>query len=238
MSSRAFRLKPRRSSTLLSGACPKCVTCCPARGFMCARRCCSAASSSPDTRSALLMKIWSAKPTWRRASWRSSSCCMACLASTRVTMASSRYCSATSSSMKKVCATGPGSARPVVSMITRSKSSAPLRLRAARSARVARKSSRMVQHTQPLFICTICSLSSLTRMSLSMFSSPNSFSMTAIFCPCASVSTRRSSVVLPEPRKPVRMVAGMRDIGCTRASLKGRGVYRRICGPAWRFGTP
>jgi hypothetical protein len=28
------------------------------------------------------MKIWSAKPTWRRASWRSSSCWSACLAST------------------------------------------------------------------------------------------------------------------------------------------------------------
>jgi hypothetical protein len=43
-----------------------------------------------------------------------------------------------------------------------------------------------------------------------MFSSPNSFSITAIFFPCASDSTRLSSVVLPEPRKPVRMVAGMR----------------------------
>ena len=49
-----------------------------------------------------------------------------------------------------------------------------------------------------------------TRISLSMFSSPNSFSITAIFWPCASVSTRLSSVVLPEPRKPVRMVAGIR----------------------------
>ena len=46
-----------------------------------------------------------------------------------------------------------------------------------------------------------------------MFSSPNSFSMTAIFWPCASVSTRLSRVVLPEPRKPVRMVAGMRAMG-------------------------
>ena len=46
-----------------------------------------------------------------------------------------------------------------------------------------------------------------------MFSSPNSFSMTAIFWPWASVSTRFSSVVLPEPRKPVRMVAGIRLMG-------------------------
>ncbi|MDT4821683.1 hypothetical protein FQZ97_548680 [compost metagenome] len=68
----------------------------------------------------------------------------------------------------------------------------------------------MVQQTQPLLICTICSFDSVTRMSLSMFSSPNSFSMTAIFWPWASVRMRLSSVVLPEPRKPVRMVAGMR----------------------------
>ena len=67
----------------------------------------------------------------------------------------------------------------------------------------------MVQQTQPLLSWMICSCVSLTRMSLSMFSSPNSFSMTAIFWPCASVSTRLSSVVLPEPRKPVRMVAGI-----------------------------
>jgi hypothetical protein len=39
----------------------------------------------------------------------------------------------------------------------------------------------------------------LTRMSLSMFSSPNSFSITAIFWPCASASTRLSSVVFPNP---------------------------------------
>ena len=42
------------------------------------------------TRSVLLMKIWSAKPTWRRASWRSLSCWAACLASTSVRMESSR----------------------------------------------------------------------------------------------------------------------------------------------------
>ena len=51
-----------------------------------------------------------------------------------------------------------------------------------------------------------------------MFSSPNSFSMTAIFWPCASVSTRFSRVVLPEPRNPVRMVAGMRLMGGTFGS--------------------
>ena len=212
MSSLALRLKPRRSNTSLIGTSPKCTTRCGARGFMCLRRCCSACSASASTRSALLMKIWSAKPTWRCASTRLFSCSGACLASTRVTMASSRKASAISSSMKKVCATGPGSATPVVSITTRSKSSSPLRFLAARSASVARKSSRMVQQMQPLLIWMICSCWSLTRMSLSMFSSPNSFSITAIFCPCASVSTRLSKVVLPDPRKPVRMVTGMRDM--------------------------
>src|SRR6478672_4241638 len=47
-------------------------------------------------------------------------------------------------------------------------------------------------------------------ISLSMFSSPNSFSITAIFRPCGSLSTRRRSVDLPAPRKPVSTVAGMR----------------------------
>ena len=71
----------------------------------------------------------------------------------------------------------------------------------------------MVQQMQPLLICTICSFDSVTRMSLSMFSSPNSFSITAIFWPWASVKTRLSKVVLPEPKKPVRMVTGMSAMG-------------------------
>ena len=62
---------------------------------------------------------------------------------------------------------------------------------------------------QPLLIWMMFSVVSDTKISLSMFSSPNSFSMTAIFWPWASVSTRLSKVVLPEPKKPVRMVAGM-----------------------------
>src|SRR6218665_612834 len=120
--------------------------------------------------------------------------------------------------MKKVCATGPGSARPVVSMMTRSNSSSPLRRLAARSLRVVRRSSRIEQQTQPLFIWMICSVVSTDRMSVSMSSSPNSFSITAIFWPWASVSTRLSRVVLPEPRKPVRMVAGIRPVDMMRGA--------------------
>ena len=83
--------------------------------------------------------------------------------------------------MKKVCATGPGSARPVVSITMRSNVNRPLRRLAASSCSVARRSSRMVQQMQPLLIWMICSLVSDTKISLSMFSSPNSFSITAIF---------------------------------------------------------
>ena len=144
--------------------------------------------------------------------------------------------------MKKVCATGPGSAKPVVSMTTRSNCSSPLRRFSANSCKVLRKSSRMVQHTQPLLICTMCSWVSLTRMSLSMFSSPNSFSMTAIFWPCASLRMRLSSVVLPAPRKPVRMVAGIRDItsfafGC--GALRANPYFGRIaCAPSRKSNRP
>ena len=50
-------------------------------------------------------------------------------------------------------------------------------------------------------------------MSLSSIEvSPNSFSMMAIFLPCVAVRMWLSSVVLPEPRKPVRMVTGTRSI--------------------------
>ena len=86
----------------------------------------------------------------------------------------------------------------------------------------SRRSSRIVQQMQPLLIWTICSFDSVTRMSLSMFSSPNSFSITAIFWPCASLRMRLSSVVLPEPRKPVRMVAGMRAMECSGDQESGK----------------
>ncbi|CAM2181668.1 hypothetical protein PSAC2689_40225 [Paraburkholderia sacchari] len=134
---------------------------------------------------------------------------MPCLASTSVMMASSRNSPAISLSMKNVCATGPGFARPVVSITTRSKSSLPSRFCWARSPSTRARSPRIVQQMQPLLIWMICSWLSCTRISLSMFSSPNSFSITAIFMPCCSFRMRLSRVVLPLPRKPVRMVTGI-----------------------------
>src|ERR1700756_5347040 len=43
-----------------------------------------------------------------------------------------------------------------------------------------------------------------------MLISPNSLTITASFLPCCSLRIRLMSVVLPEPRKPVTTVAGMR----------------------------
>ena len=127
--------------------------------------------------------------------------------------------------MKKVCATGPGSARPVVSITTRSNLSSPWsrfslqRRRGCGSGRRARCSR-----------CSRCSsrrsaLLDFTRMSLSTPVSPNSFSITAIFWPCSSLRMRLSRVVLPAPRKPVRMVTGMRAMECSGGGIGKVGKF-------------
>src|SRR5258708_2142451 len=110
--------------------------------------------------------------------------------------------------MKKLCATGPGSAMPVVSMITRSNLSLPESRRSLSSPRMRMRSPRTVQHTQPLFVSMICPPASLRRISLSTPASPTSFSITAMRWPCCSLRTRLMSVVLPLPKKPVSMVTG------------------------------
>ena len=61
--------------------------------------------------------------------------------------------------------------------------------------------------------------------------SPNSFSITAIFSPCCSVRMRLRSVVFPAPRKPVRMVTGMRSLsaaGLHGSVGGGRGRVERV----------
>src|SRR5437879_3894187 len=110
--------------------------------------------------------------------------------------------------MKKLCATGPGSAMPVVSMITRSNLSLPESRRSFSSPRMRIRSPRTVQQTQPLFISMICSPVSLRRIPFSTPASPNSFSITAMRWPCCSLRIRLTSVVLPLPKKPVSMVTG------------------------------
>ena len=133
---------------------------------------------SLETRSVLLRRITSAKaicswhselssmwsPTWR--------------ASTTVTRESRSVCSLTSSSAKNVWMTGAGSARPVVSMRIWSN----LSFLFIRLPRMRMRSPRTVQQMHPLFISKISSSAESTS-SLSIPTSPNSFSITAIFLP-------------------------------------------------------
>src|SRR6185503_12917379 len=126
-----------------------------------------------------------------------------------------------SSSVKNVCATGPGSAMPVVSMMTRSNFSAPVSRFSLSVPRIRIKSPRTVQQTQPLFISTICS-SDFSMIALSTPTSPNSFSITAMRWPWSSLRIRFSSVVLPAPRKPVRIVTGTMLSCCMRETPNRR----------------
>mmetsp|Transcript_2448 Transcript_2448/g.5613 ORF Transcript_2448/g.5613 Transcript_2448/m.5613 type:complete len:256 (-) Transcript_2448:54-821(-) len=169
-------------------------------------------SSSLSTRSILLRRTRSAKASCSWASFTTPSGLTSLrrarmnLASTTVMMPSSSHFMATSSSAKKVWATGAGSAMPVVSMMIASNSS----LRARSFLTTTAKSLRTVQQMQPLSISIIWpSTFSLMRAS-SMPTSPNSFSMTANFLPCMAVRMCLVKVLLPDPRNPVRMVTGMR----------------------------
>mmetsp|Transcript_5386 Transcript_5386/g.9030 ORF Transcript_5386/g.9030 Transcript_5386/m.9030 type:complete len:222 (+) Transcript_5386:939-1604(+) len=153
--------------------------------------------SSAVTRSVLLSKMRSAKATCSTASFSapsgfsSSRCCSICLASTTVTMPSSRANDLTMSSTKNVCATGAGSAMPVVSMTMPSSLSFPVFTRLASFLRTTMRSWRTVQQIQPFIISIISSSACIlvffaSRVS-SIPTSPNSFSMTAIFLPCVAV---------------------------------------------------
>src|SRR3984885_639916 len=164
----------------------------------------TSASSALETRSILLSTMTSANATWFLASGASLSRSASHLASATVTTASSRAFFCTSSSTKKGCATGAGSARPVVSTMMASN----LPLRFIRPSRMRTRSPRTVQHTQPLFISKTSSSAPMIR-SLSMPISPNSLTMTAYFLPWFSDRMRLSSVVLPAPRYPVSTVTGI-----------------------------
>lgn len=76
---------------------------------------------------------------------------------------------------------------------------------------------------------------------LPMLPSPNSFSMTAIrrLC-CLDVSMFLRRVVLPEPRKPVRMVTGTAEEGLSMSSRVGMSSSLSesdivVCGERKRF---
>mmetsp|Transcript_19886 Transcript_19886/g.59330 ORF Transcript_19886/g.59330 Transcript_19886/m.59330 type:complete len:298 (-) Transcript_19886:1315-2208(-) len=174
-------------------------------------------SASSGTKSHLLRINRSAKATCSTASFSapsgfsSSRCCTTCFASTNVMMPSSVQNSLTSSSTKNVCATGAGSANPVVS-ITMASNLRPFSLRLASFFNTSTRSWRTVQQMQPFIISMTSSSVSVLSFGFmrasSIPTSPNSFSITAIFLPCWAVKMWFSSVVLPEPRKPVKIVTG------------------------------
>mmetsp|Transcript_18355 Transcript_18355/g.31244 ORF Transcript_18355/g.31244 Transcript_18355/m.31244 type:complete len:248 (-) Transcript_18355:101-844(-) len=155
------------------------------------------ARSSSDTRSVLLRSSRSANATCSTASFSapsgfsSSRCCSMCLASISVTMPSSTNAALTSSSTKKVWATGAGSAMPVVSITIPSSLSLPDLMRFISLLSTTMRSCRTVQQMQPFIISMIsssaCIFAFLARSASSIPTSPNSFSMMASFLPCAAV---------------------------------------------------
>mmetsp|Transcript_66148 Transcript_66148/g.187863 ORF Transcript_66148/g.187863 Transcript_66148/m.187863 type:complete len:240 (-) Transcript_66148:1398-2117(-) len=193
----------------------------------------TSARCASSARSHLLSKIRSAKAICSTASFStpsgfsSSRCSMTCLASTRVRIPSSAMCCCTKSSAKKVCATGAGSASPVVSMRMASSLRPLVVVLRTRFRRPLIRSPRTVQQMHPLLISTMSSswamLSPLTSAS-SMPTSPNSFSMTAMRLPWFSRRMWFSRVVLPLPRKPVMMLHD------TFPSASGAGAC--CCSPA------
>src|SRR5215213_791594 len=103
---------------------------------------------------------------------------------------------------------GAGSARPVVSMTTRSnRGISPLWSRSSSSMSAPTRSSRVVQQTQPLPSKTVRS-STRRRRWWSSPTSPNSLTRTAVLAIDGSDSTLARRVVLPLPRKPVTTVTG------------------------------
>mmetsp|Transcript_9537 Transcript_9537/g.29914 ORF Transcript_9537/g.29914 Transcript_9537/m.29914 type:complete len:230 (-) Transcript_9537:280-969(-) len=161
------------------------------------RRFSTLSRSSGSTRSHLLSSRRSAKATcstdsfsapsaFSSSRWRSM-----CLASTNVTIPSRRAKAVVRSSTKKVWATGAGSAMPVVSMTMPSSLRLPLSQRSASLWITFTRSCRTVQQMQPFIISMSSSslsiLAFLSNSASSMPTSPNSFSMTAIFFPCVAV---------------------------------------------------
>src|SRR5918998_2048144 len=103
---------------------------------------------------------------------------------------------------------GAGSARPVVSMTTRSSLGiSPFWSRPSSSMSAPTRSSRVVQHTQPLPSRTVRS-STRRRRWWSSPTSPNSFTRSAVLAIDGSDSTLARRVVLPLPRNPVTTVTG------------------------------
>src|SRR4029077_5707311 len=133
-----------------------------------------------------------------------------------------------------------GSARPVLSTTRRRNGgSRPRSRRECRSLIAVESSPRIVQQTQP--DCRITIVSSMrSRRGWSRPMSPNSLINTAGWDSAGSSSSRCNSVVLPEPRKPVINVTGVKSGGVSAKFGSARIVLHpgdqirveRITGPA------
>jgi len=118
-------------------------------------------------------------------------------------MTESRWKKGRSSGRSNVSATAHGSLTPLASMIRYSGGSS----RSSRSSAVLSRSPRIEQQMHPL-ASEIVSPSTPTTSCVSMLMLPKSFTSTATLNPWSAWSIRLSSVVLPAPRKPVRIVTG------------------------------
>mmetsp|Transcript_47154 Transcript_47154/g.111997 ORF Transcript_47154/g.111997 Transcript_47154/m.111997 type:complete len:200 (-) Transcript_47154:455-1054(-) len=149
----------------------------------------TAMACSGVTKSSLLRMILSAKATCWKASFTFPSSTVSSkrpgrfLESATVTTASNRRSAVTCGLDMKVRTMGTGSAMPVVSIMIWSIPE-PFLMASMISCNPPRRSPRMVQHMQPLSMTTIfsanASFSCLSKAS-SIGTSPNSFSMMAIF---------------------------------------------------------
>ena len=187
-----------------------------AYGFIASSRASGARRCSPSAMSVLVMTRRSATAACFTASGIVSSCPMPFTASTSVTTPSSRYCAPSRPSLCSVCSTGTGSASPVVSTNTRSKSiTSPARRLTNSSRSVSCRSVRTVQHRQP-FDEQRHLLGGGGDQLVVDATSPNSLMITAARFMPGWRSSRRSSVVLPLPRKPVMTVTGSRPASGSR----------------------
>ena len=134
-----------------------------------------------------------------------------CFASTSVTIPSNRANSFTVSSTKNVCATGAGSAarsldnyaiqlqRPFLDAIGEF-------LKYFHQILANGTTNTAIHRLNNLLLAL--HLRVLLQKRASIPTSPNSFSITAVFFLCVAVKMRLSKVVLSEPRKPVKTVTG------------------------------
>src|SRR5882757_2767019 len=128
---------------------------------------------------------------------------------------------------------GRGSASPVLSTTSRRKAGTTPRSRLEwRSLMADDSSPRMVQHRHPDCSSTIVSSIRSSRWWSSPIS-PNSLISTAVSASAGSASRRCNSVVLPEPRKPVIRLTGVKTGSAMKTLQPDDEVgIERIAGPA------